>query len=380
MNHRERFKAICHFEKPDYYPIFGNQGAPGFSMGTQIPGHEKLLREGMPQWVDYDNLDLWQKYWGVTSPILLDFYPAYDGGPGIKSTTRIENGFEVIEYETGALTRQVINNDQEYSMPQFIRYDVRDRKSWEFYKEKTAHGPMWDLEKIKQACKRFENRTKPLRVYCGSTWGQLRDLAGTELASTMLYDDPELAHEIIDYFSDVQKKYVYPVIELLKPEIVSTGEDNCYKSGMLLSPKHFREFCGQFYRETADLCRSVGVDLIEVDSDGNVMEFVPELVKCGFNGLFPFECKAGNDLFKLREQFPKFIMMGWLEKEVVNDGNEHLIEGEILSKVPRLLKTGGYFPNGDHGTQPEISFKSLCKFMTILHEVTGNPEGLFPRA
>jgi len=50
-----------------------------------------------------------------------------------------------------------------------------------------------------------------------------------------------------------------------------------------------------------------------------------------------------------------------------------------MSKVPRLLERGGYFPNGDHGIQPLVTFPALCKFMTILHEVCNNPEGDFPR-
>jgi len=56
-----------------------------------------------------------------------------------------------------------------------------------------------------------------------------------------------------------------------------------------------------------------------------------------------------------------------------------MIEPEITGKVPRLLERSGYFPNGDHGIQPDVTFDSLCKFMTLLHEVTGNPEGQFPR-
>ena len=51
----------------------------------------------------------------------------------------------------------------------------------------------------------------------------------------------------------------------------------------------------------------------------------------------------------------------------------------VMSKVPPLLKKGGYFPNADHGIQPLVTFENLCKFMTLLHEVTGNPEGEFPR-
>ena len=35
------------------------------------------------------------------------------------------------------------------------------------------------------------------------------------------------------------------------------------------------------------------------------------------------------------------------------EGNTALIEREIRSKVPPLLEKRYYFPNGDHGLQPE---------------------------
>ncbi len=88
---------------------------------------------------------------------------------------------------------------------------------------------------------------------------------------------------------------------------------------------------------------------------------------------------ARNHLFALRDRYPEFILMGWLEKEVVNEGNEHLIEPEIRCKAPRLLAQGHYFPNLEHGMQPFATFENLCKFATLLHEVSGNPEGEFPR-
>ena len=91
------------------------------------------------------------------------------------------------------------------------------------------------------------------------------------------------------------------------------------------------------------------------------------------------EVKAGNDLFALRERHPELLMVGWLEKESVNAGNESHIRGEIMSKVPRLLETRRYLPNGDHGLQPFVTFENLCMFMTLLHEVCGNPLGEFPR-
>lgn len=385
MNHLERFKAVAHFETPDYVPIFGFPGAPGMSRGSMKPSHDRLVAAGMPahvggfykDWVCND-VESWYRYWGTTGPTGIDFALAW-GAEGFKTTTRVENGFEIIEAESGEITRQVINNDITYSMPEFVRYPVRDRASWEFYRKRVTPREFMSAKEMEERCKAFDNRDMPLCIGAGGTYGNIRGLMGTELASTAMYDDPGLIHDIIDWHLAQVREYVFPLIETLRPEIVGMGEDLCYNHGMLLSPKHFDEFCGAYYQEVCDCARSNGADVVSVDTDGNAMEFTGVAESYGVNAIYPYEVKAGNDLFKLRKLHPNFIFLGWLEKETVNEGNEHMIEPEIMSKVPPLLEKGGYFPNGDHGIQPMVTFPNLCKFMTILHEVCGNPEGEFPR-
>jgi len=385
MNDLERFKAVCAGERPDYVPIFGFSGAPGMSQGAMRKTHERLVETGMPPWVDgchslaeRDSVEGWFRYWGTTGPIELDFSPA-EPARGIETTTRIEGEFEIVDSETGAVTRQVIDNDVMYSMPHFMVYDVRDRPSWEYYRDRVTPGPMWPLDRIEDECRRFKGRSRPLAVGIGSTWGHLRNLMGPEAASTVLYDDPGLAHEIIDFFCGLTEQYIFPLVERLRPEILVGWEDCCYNHGMLISPEHFQAFCGSYYRKVGRLAADCGADMVAIDTDGNAMGFAPQVASHGVNALFPFEVKAGNDLFALREGQPSFILMGWLEKECVNEGNEAVIEPEIMSKVPRLLDSGRYFPNGDHGIQPLVTFDNMCRFMTLLHEVTGNPEGEFPR-
>jgi uroporphyrinogen decarboxylase len=387
MNDLERFKAIINFEKPDYVPVFGFPGAPGVSAGCMVLTHRHLVEQGMPADVGgfynekgLNEVESWEKYWGTTVPLCPDFFPLYSTGNKIRIEKRMEGNYEILEYETGAVIRQVVDNDITYSMPEFRSFHVRDRKSWEFYRDKTLPGKRPDAERIKQECAKFKNRTKPLVISVFGTWGsRLRDLMGPEKACTILYDDPVLAHEIIDYYSDINRDYLFPIIEYLRPEIVGTGEDMCYNHGMLISPKHFREFCLPAYKRISEVVHDCKVDVFSFDNDGNVMELVPLLEESGMNLIYPCEVKAKNDLFSLRERHPNFIFCGWLEKEVLNEGNEHMIEIEIMTKVPRLLEKGGYFPNADHGIQPPVSFRSLCKFMTLLHEVTGNPQGQFPR-
>ena len=202
---------------------------------------------------------------------------------------------------------------------------------------------------------------------------------GPERASLMFYDDPELIHDMMTWKLEQFRAYSVPLVERLKPEVVQMGEDLCYNHGMLLSPKQFDGFCAPYYTAVCDCARANGATLVAVDTDGNAMEFTGLAESYGVNAIFPYEVKAGNDLFELRERHPNFIFFGWLEKECVNEGNEDMIENEIMSKVPPLLEKGKYFPNGDHGLQPMITFENLCKFMTLLHEVCGNPEGDFPR-
>jgi hypothetical protein len=386
MNNRERFLAVARFEKPDYFPIFGFPGAPGMSGGALKTTHDWLLAQGLPSrvggvvdnWQMHD-LASWHKYWGTCSPLHLDFDLARDV-PGIKSTTRIENGFEVVEYETGAIDRQVINNANEYSMPEFVRYSVRDRKSWEFWRDRMTPRSFMPRAEMETRCRRFDNRTDPLFIGIWGAYGFIRSLMGPEGLSLAFYDNPDLVHEMIAWLINQAKLRWFPLLERLRPEAVYIGEDLCYNHGMLLSPAIFNEFCGPYYQAVCACARSAGIPVIAVDSDGNIMEFAGLAAGYGVNCLYPNEVKAGNDLFALRRKLPRLICVGWLEKEIVNEGNLDLIEGEIMRKVPPLLRQGGYFPNGDHGLQPLVSFKGLCRFMTLLHEVCGNPEGEFPRA
>lgn len=385
MTDRERFLAIARFEKPDYVPIFGFPGAPGMSWGVMRFTHDRLVETGMPasvggsiehwQWRDVEG---WMRYWGTTGPVFPNFGIA-SGAKGFKTTTRIEGEFEIVESESGELTRQVIRNDSTYSMPEFIRYPVRDRASWEFYKERMTPTQFLSSAEIKERAARFKRPDKPLEIGLGGGYGVVRSMFGPETVSYMLYDDPGLIHEIMEWRLERARRDVFPLIEALKPDIVGMGEDLCYNHGMLLSPAQFHEFFGRYYKEVCDCARAAGVPVVAVDTDGNAMEYTAIAESYGINAIYPYECKSNNDLFELRKRHPKFLLFGWLEKEVVNEGNEGMIEKEIMSKVPALLEKGGYFPNGDHGIQPLVTFKNLCKFMTILHEVCGNPEGEFPR-
>jgi hypothetical protein len=395
LTDRERFLRVAKGQETDFVPIFGFPGSPGMSAGCMEITRANLVEQGMPSWVGEQNSNpaeylpgwwgernhrvrSWFRYWGTTGPIGLDFSMARPS-PGIREECRVEGDFEIIEYETGALTRQVINNDETYSMPHFASNHVRDRASWRFYLDRTATPGPKPADEIERLCRTFDGRELPLVVPIPGTYGWLRSIWGEEHVCTIPYDDPMLVHEQVEHVKQSFLTYTVPLIERLKPEIGGMAEDICYNHGMLISPAQFEEFFGDYYRLVGSVLADCNVPVFSMDTDGNCMEFAGIAVENGINCLHPMEVKAGNDAFELRKKYPELVMVGWLEKESVNKGNEGMIRSEIMSKVPLLLESKRYFPNGDHGIQPLVTFDNLCAFMTLLHEVCNNPLGEFPR-
>lgn len=368
----ERFKAVVHFEKPDYWPLVTVGGLGYIHAG----GLAKLHREGLPPAVN--DLETWCRYWGQCT---FDFAASIAAdAPGIKEERWVEGDFEFIRYETGALTRQVVNNDLAYSMPDFQEFHVRDMASWQKYRDLITPRRKL-LGELDRMAARFRGRTRPLRVHAGGTWGHIRNEMGPEKALLALYDMPDVVRESMAHKMWVFEEFTLPVIERLRPEVISMGEDFCYNHGMLISPRHFREFCAPYYRRVAEVGRDCGVDLMIVDCDGKVDEFVALLDEVGFNGCWPLEQVCGNDLFEYRRRYPRFILAGGIEKEIANTGNGPAIRRELYPKIPRMLESGGYFPMFDHGLQVGVGFRELRQCMTLLHQICGSEHlGEFPRA
>ena len=386
MNDLQRFLAVCHGEKPDYVPLFGIMGAQGIANYPLNDVYKNLVNTGMPDIMGFYAPEKingepigWHKYWGVDNPIYSNIFAAHKWGRGIKSTTTIKNGFEYIEYETGALTRQVLGNDDIYIMPEYISHHVRDRESWEKYKELCSPSDPWSTEEIIAACEPYKNRTQPLCAWTTGTWGHIRtELMGNVESCTVFYDDPELCENMFEWLRWQNRTFILPVIEHLKPEIVLINEDNCYRNGLLISPEHFNQYCAPQYHEIGEVVKRNDIPMFIIDCDGFAEPLLPLIVPHGVNGLYPWEVKPGNDLYRVREKYPDFVFFGALEKECLNAGNGGMIRPIIEAKVD-LLRGGRYFPNIDHTMQPMATFENLCKFMTLLHEVTENPKGEFPR-
>jgi uroporphyrinogen decarboxylase len=257
-------------------------------------------------------------------------------------------------------------------MPQYLERPVKDRASWESYKKRLdPYTPQrwpanWDAYVA-----RCNQRDYALGLYAGSFFGFLREWMGLEKLLLTFYDDPALIEDMMDHMLYLTTECARRVLEHIKPDFAMIWEDMAYKNGPMISPAMFRKFIMPRYRRLTDLLRSHGVDIIIIDTDGNVNQLIPLWIESGANATWPLEVAAGNDAVELRKKYGKdFILMGNIDKRVLAEGKDE-IQKEIKAKVPFLLERGGYFPSPDHMVPPDVPWENYCYYIDLLREIGG---------
>ena len=192
-----------------------------------------------------------------------------------------------------------------------------------------------------------------------------RTLLDIERLSYAFYDQPELVHAFNGDLLEFNLRLVREMVGVCVPTFMTLAEDMSYNHGPMISRSTFEEFLAPYYRPLIAELNEHGIKLI-VDTDGDPTQMIPWLEAVGVSGVLPLERQAGVDGMKLREQFPKLLMIGHFNKLVMNKG-EAAIRTEFERLVP-LIKTGGFIPSVDHQTPPGVSMEQYRLYLKILAE------------
>jgi len=276
----------------------------------------------------------------------------------------------IITNEAGQ--KMMINKIHAGNMPMYLDHPVRDKASWENIKkrldpESPGRWPVvWD-----EYATRFHNRDYPLGLSVGSLFGFLREWTGLERLLFWMYDDPMLVEEMMDHMVFLETVIIKRVLKDIKIDFALLWEDMAYKAGPMISPEMFRKFVMPRCSKITELLRKEGVDIIFVDSDGNIDKLIPLWLECGVNGFWPLEVAAGMDAVAIRKKYGKeVILAGNIDKRQLTKGKE-LIRNEVMSKVPFLLGQSGYFPCIDHLVPPDVPFENFIYFLNLVREICG---------
>ncbi len=356
MTSRERFHETFRFGKPDRVWLH-----PQWVFGET---RQRWLREGMPEDQHFNT------YWGFDRhdmiPLNAAPWPPFE----VKVIEKGDN-WQIVEDELGARTKHW--TDREIGMSQWITYAVRGREQWEALKQRlnpddpTRYPEYW--EDLKRC---YRDRDYPLGIHAGSFYGWIRNWVGMEHLALWYADCPDLIHEMTEFIADFMLKLLDRALtEIPDIDYALLWEDMCHKTGPLISPKAFRDFMMEPMKRVTKALQQAGIDLIWVDCDGKIDELLPLWLEAGVNLHYPLEVASDCDALRYRELYGKDILIiGNIDKRALRDGcTKADLEHEVMSKVPELVKQGGYSPFVDHAVPPDVPFANFRYYMDLVHEV-----------
>ena len=357
MTNRERFLRLMRGEPVDRAPFF-----PCF--GPWPETLERWHREGLAREADYAQVCGFDGDLRHMLPVNGFLQPA------IREEVLEEH--EDIRIVVDAFGVRKRERKDGGSMPEFLSFLVRTRQDWERAKERLdpeTPGRFLPRPDWERFCASNTARTEP--CYAGDRpigfFGGPRELLGLEGLVYSLYDDPGLIEEILDTLCELWISVYTRAIRDAGVDFFFVWEDMCFKTGPLLSPSLFRRFLLPRYRRLTRALQGAGVDIIMVDSDGDVRALVDLWLEGGVTCLFPWETQMGLDITEVRRRYPTLQMIGGLEKHRLALGRQ-AIDRE-LAKVPSMLASGRYLPAVDHFVPPDVSWDNYRYFCEQLREL-----------
>ncbi|MCD4824825.1 MAG: hypothetical protein K8S55_09460 [Phycisphaerae bacterium] len=359
MNTRQRFVRTLTGQEVDRVPfikVFGDKN-------TIVPGWEKEY-PGIGECIDdilhFEGED---RGWGKT---LVNMDRSQRGEPEI-----IEgNDLGIIKrYIDGTVEIHQNGNDYHFHIQE---YPIKTRKDW--LRMKDRHLQPDDPERFPkdwgECVERYRSRSYPLQLTHKGVYGFARNMLGDENLAYAFYDDPDLVHDIMDSYTDMAIKIWEKMVRDVDFDLIECWEDMASKNGSLISPDMFREFMRPNYRKVASFAKDHGIDIILVDSDGNIENLTELMLDSGVTTLYPYEVQAGNNVAELLDKFPKLGVIGGLDKNAMAKGRKE-IDCEI-DKARELIQKGRYIPGPDHFVLSDVTWKNYRYFMEQLREVVMN--------
>lgn len=383
MTPRERIKSVIHFRKPDVLPW-----VESFYAETLV----KWFKEGLPadeltvieweverggtlllNWPTVKGFDPYpffgcQSFSGCIVPVDIGPIPRFK----FRALRKSERYVEFIT-ETGAIVRRFRKAKYTwYAMPMFIEFPVKDRKSWEEYKKRLnpedprRYPKDWEKDAYLEVFETYQGGNTSLRIT--GFYGFGAQLMGIQTFNVMFYKDPDLMHDMIEYWEYFTVETIREAVETLKDRIdmVFWWEDLAERHGPCVSPKIYREFFLPHYKRVTGFLRKNKIDRIMMDSDGNLNPLLDLIIEAGITGLWPLEVNSNMDAIAVRKKYGnKLFLAGNLDKRKLAEGGE-VMRKEVDSKVPVLKELGGYLPGVDHLVHVEFSFQRFLEYAEYL--------------
>lgn len=370
---RQRFRESLLFGQPD--KVTFNPGSPRESTLAVWHG------QGLPEGVDYFGhllaiLGLEREATAEPVGLAVSFrmIPEFE-----EKVLEHKHGHYIVQDWMGAITEiddrfdyTYLREAKDFVTRKWHKFPVETRSDWEEMQKRfdpaTAGRFPADLA---ERCGGLRDRDYVLAMDVNGPFWQLREWLGFENLCLKLIEDPDLIHEMIDFWTDFVLQVLTPVLARVELDRVCIHEDMAYKAHSMISPKMTREFLVPTYNRWVPAIRNSGCPIVDMDSDGCVEELIPIWIEAGINCCHPVEVAAHNDIVQYRQLYGRQMAFhGGIDKRAMAKGGKAM-EEELLRVIPPLLVEGGFIPGCDHGVPSDVSWPDYVAYARMLAKLTG---------
>jgi uroporphyrinogen decarboxylase len=276
---------------------------------------------------------------------------------------------QVIFDSMGVVYRQ---RKHHQTIPHYIRFPVENEADYENLLPRLNgnQAERYPLNFEADLNIRFE-RGEIIGISFPGFFGFPRGLMGFENVCMAFCDQPQLIRRMIADRVQFAKDLYGRLLDTGKLNFVQIWEDMAYKAGPMVSPRMVCDFMLPAYAELVSFFRSGGVELIMVDSDGDMRSLLPIWLEAGVDGVHPCERAANCDPLEFRQQYPNCRLQGGMDKRIVAQGRDG-IDAE-LRRVQPLIREGAFIPSIDHFVPHDISYETYLYYVERRREISSNP-------
>ncbi len=354
MRYRDSYNQIMFYGDFDAMPVihwnaWQETKARWIQEGMPRDADEHAFLGASPMWETLISEDSWLSVSHPSDAINIGLFPSFE-----EEVLEDAGESRILKNKDGTISREFKDKT---SIPQYLDYSFKKASDWDEYKRRLLPNPARISPEADIILRRLSESDRPICFPLGSLLGWVRNWMGLENLSYMIYDARDVFCDVVMTIADLTCWTIDQILPRLKVDLAHGWEDICGVNGPLISPEVFTECVAPGYRKIRDKLGEYGVHLLEIDTDGEVLQFSRNLLDSGVNVLFPLEVGTfKGDANAIRKKYgTELRLMGNFDKLSLEKGR-HAFSAEIERLLP-LMKQGGYIIMPDHMITPGVSLE-----------------------
>jgi hypothetical protein len=177
--------------------------------------------------------------------------------------------------------------------------------------------------------------------------------------------------DLVERKLDLDVQYARKHIDLagrLGIKYLFGGGDFATNQGPMYSPHTFHDLMLPRLKIICDTCHRHGIKYL-FGTDGNVWPVADDLFGAsGVDGFYEVDVKAGMDLYRLRDRFPKLVIVGNIASHTLHAGTPDEVHVETLAMMQAARELRGIFVGCSNQVVSQTPPENLDAMLAALRE------------